>query len=158
MKGSLKIYLDLDGVFSDFDNAVISITGLSPQKLTQDELWRAINAKKKFFAELKVLEGSMLLWERVKEYNPVFLTGAPRSASFQEQKKAWVANVFGPEYIVHVVPRQAKKDFSGPHSLLIDDTLENIQAWVAAGGHGIHHIGCHVSTIKNLDRLLQSLE
>jgi hypothetical protein len=96
----------------------------------------------------------MLLWEATRELEPIFLTGAPSSKVFQEQKREWVARIFGPEFTVHVVPKRLKQDYSGPHKVLIDDTPENIEQWKARGGYGILHQGSHESTVQALQELL----
>lgn len=151
----LQVYLDLDGVFADFDTRVKHLTGKHPSQLDRSHLWKMVNRDKRFFAELELIEGCMALWEATKDLEPVFLTGAPSSKVFQEQKREWVARIFGPEFIVHVVPKKLKQEFSGPHKVLIDDTPENIEQWIARGGHGILHTGDHASTVRALQQLLQ---
>lgn len=153
-KPKLQVYLDLDGVFADFDARVKHLTGKHPSQLDRGRLWKMVNSDKRFFAELELIEGCMILWEATRDLEPVFLTGAPTSKTFQQQKREWVTRIFGPEFVVHVVPRKLKADYSGPHKVLIDDTKENIDAWVARGGHGIHHTGDHESTVNALRTLL----
>lgn len=151
----LQVYLDLDGVFADFDARVKHLTGKHPSQLSRDRLWKMVNADKRFFAELELIEGCLVLWEATRDLEPIFLTGAPSVKAFQEQKREWVARVFGPEFIVHVVPKRLKQDFSGPHKVLIDDTPENIEQWIARGGYGILHTGDHASTVNALNELLE---
>lgn len=151
----LQVFLDLDGVFADFDARVKRLTGKHPNQLDRPRLWKMINSDKRFFAELELIEGCLLLWEATRDLEPVFLTGAPSSRAFQEQKREWVSRIFGPEFTVHVVPKRRKPEFSGPHKVLIDDTPENIERWIAAGGHGILHTGDHASTVQALQRLLE---
>lgn len=150
----LQVYLDLDGVFADFDARVKRLTGKHPSQLSRPRLWKMINADQRFFAELELIEGCMALWEVTRDLEPIFLTGAPSVKAFQEQKREWVARIFGPEFTVHVVPKRLKQDYSGPHKVLIDDTPENIEQWVARGGHGILHTGDHASTVHALRELL----
>lgn len=153
-KPKLQVFLDLDGVFADFDARVKHLTGKHPNQLDRAHLWKMVNADKRFFAELELIEGCMILWDATKDLEPIFLTGAPSSRVFQQQKREWVARIFGPEFTVHVVPKKLKQDFSGPHKVLIDDTPENIEQWIARGGHGILHTGDHASTVKALQQLL----
>lgn len=150
----LQVFLDLDGVFADFDTRVKRLTGKHPNQLDRNRLWRAVNSDKRFFAELELIEGCMLLWEATRDLEPVFLTGAPSSRVFQEQKREWVARIFGPEFVVHVVPKKLKQEYSGPGKVLIDDTPANIEQWIARGGHGILHTGDHASTVKALQELI----
>lgn len=51
------------------------------------------------------------------------------------------------------MPKKLKQEFSGPHKVLIDDTPENIEQWIARGGHGILHEGDHASTVRALQEL-----
>jgi hypothetical protein len=150
----LQVFLDLDGVFADFDARVMRLTGKHPGELSRNDLWKAVNRDKRFFAELELIEGCMLLWEATRDMEPIFLTGAPSSRVFQEQKREWVARIFGPEFAVHVVPKKLKQEFSGPGKVLIDDTPVNIEQWEARGGHGILHTGDHASTVKALEELV----
>jgi 5' nucleotidase, deoxy (Pyrimidine), cytosolic type C protein (NT5C) len=150
----LQVYLDLDGVFADFDARVKHLCGKHPNQLDRSRLWKMINSDKRFFAELELIEGCMLLWQATRDLEPIFLTGAPSSRVFQEQKREWVARIFGPEFTVHVVPKRLKQEYSGPHKVLIDDTPENIAQWQARGGYGILHKGDHASTVKALQELL----
>jgi len=150
----LQVFLDLDGVFADFDARVKRLTGKHPNQLDRNRLWKMVNSDKRFFAELELIEGCMILWEATRDLEPIFLTGAPSNKVFQEQKREWVARIFGPEFVVHVVPRKLKADYSGPHKVLIDDTPDNIEAWIARGGYGILHEGDHASTVRALHELL----
>lgn len=150
----IQVFLDLDGVFADFDARVLRLTGKHPGELSRNDLWKAVNRDKRFFAELELIEGCMLLWEATRDMEPIFLTGAPSSRVFQEQKREWVARVFGSEFAVHVVPKKLKQEFSGPGRVLIDDTPANIEQWEARGGHGILHTGDHASTVKALQELV----
>ena len=151
----LQVFLDLDGVFADFDKRVKHLSGKHPSQLDRAQLWKMINANKRFFAELELIEGCLMLWEATKELEPVFLTGAPASQIFQQQKREWVSRIFGPEFTVHVVPKKRKQEFSGPHRVLIDDMPENIEQWIARGGHGILHAGDHGSTVDALRQLVK---
>ena len=148
----IEVHCDLDGLFADFDGGVKAITGKTPSQLgDKRRMWAAVHSRKTFFLDLEVLEGSMKLWAAVKEVLPddriKFLTGAPSSVAFHEQKKLWVAEGFGPQYEVNVVPRRDKQLYSGPYKVLIDDTEGNIHDWIVKGGHAIHHTGDFEATI-----------
>lgn len=149
----LEVHLDLDGLFADFDGGVKAITGKTPKQLgDKRRMWSAIHSNKFFFIGLEVLDGSMDLWKAIKDLLPddriKFLTGAPSSRAFQEQKREWVAKTFGPQYEVNVVARRDKQLWSGPHKVLIDDTEGNIHDWFVKGGHGILHDTSYDVTIK----------
>ena len=58
-----------------------------------------------------------------------------------EQKKNWIKTFNLPEQwkINIVAGRKKKAEFATPDSVLIDDTLDVIEAFNKAGGIGIHH-------------------
>jgi hypothetical protein len=72
-----------------------------------------------------------------------------------EQKNNWIKTFNLPEqWKVNIVAgRKKKAEFATPDSVLIDDTLDVIEAFNKAGGIGIHHkdVG---NTIMLLDILL----
>jgi hypothetical protein len=57
----LQVFLDLDGVFADFDARVKPLTGKHPGQLDRARLWKMVNANKRFFAELELIEGCLVL-------------------------------------------------------------------------------------------------
>lgn len=134
-----QLYLDLDGVFADFDQRVIELVGKHPRELPKKELWKVVYRDKHFFANLDMMPGAMDLWEAAKPFKPIFLTGAPSSDVFRAQKPVWVAEKFGPEWETIVLPRRDKQLYSKPGHVLIDDSEQNIEQWVSKGGIGILH-------------------
>lgn len=81
-KPKLQVFLDLDGVFADFDARIKRLTGKHPGQLDRNRLWKMVNSDKRFFAELELIEGCMVLWEATRDLEPIFLTGAPSSKVF----------------------------------------------------------------------------
>lgn len=137
------LYLDLDGVFADFNSGVKAICGLEPHQLPKNRMWSVVHSNKRFFATLEFMPGAERLWAGVVELGVpfTFLTGAPSSQTFRDQKHEWVGAKFGLEHRVIVLPRRQKVDHSAPGHVLLDDTLELIEAWETKGGIGIHHKG-----------------
>jgi len=147
--GFHEAHLDLDGLFADFEAGVVRLTGKTPDQLDPDEMWKAIDADPYFFEDLPIMKGSEELWELVKHTNNLkFLTGATSTQRFRTQKRIWVARRYGSKYEVNVVPSETKSTFAGPGKVLIDDNLDNIDAWIAAGGIGIHHQGDYKQTAE----------
>jgi len=132
-----KLYLDLDGVFADFNKRVEQLSGQPIHELTRKSLWKAVNTDKQFFLNLELFPHSIELWNFVKRYDPIFLTGAPASHSFAEQKRKWVSNHFGADRITLVVPKHDKKNYAGVNRVLIDDNPSLIDEWKANNGIGI---------------------
>lgn len=132
-------YLDLDGVFADFDRRFYQITNKWPHEVEKKQLWKVINYQPDFFYSLPMMEDAHHLWEYTKQFNPIFLTGLPAKQGGKEQKIRWVAEKFGPEWECIVLPKRDKQLHSGPDRVLIDDTLINIDQWSSKGGHAVHH-------------------
>lgn len=145
-------YLDLDGVFADFNRRVFEISGRWPHQFDKG-MWKFIMADKQFFAKLEFMPDAEHLWEYCKQYDPTFLTGSPPGERSQNQKREWVATRFGPEYETIVLPRRDKKLHSGPSKVLIDDHPENVAWWAEKGGHGILFKGDVFATIEAVEEL-----
>ena len=57
-------YCDLDGVLADFDKGFYELTQMSPDDVSDEELWARITAygKAKFFSELPWMSGGKEMW------------------------------------------------------------------------------------------------
>jgi len=147
-----ELFLDLDGVFADFERRVFKLSGKRPHELGKG-LWKVVMADRDFFASLELMPDAEHLWTYCQQYNPTFLTGAPPGERSRLQKAEWVAKKFGPEYTTIVLPKKDKQLHSGPNKVLIDDTPINVEQWVAKGGHGVLHKGDVWETIKFIEEL-----
>ena len=134
-----QIYLDLDGVFADFDGGFKKITGHLPKEVSKKVLWSSIYKADHFFFNLEVVPESKELWDHVKKTNPKFLTGLPSSVEGRDDKVRWVHTHYGKEYEVIVLPKKDKRKYAAPNAILIDDRHDNISEWKADGGIGIYH-------------------
>ena len=61
-------YLDLDGVFADFDGRFFKITGKWPHQVEKNRLWKIINSDQNFFGSLDLMENASHLWEYSKQF------------------------------------------------------------------------------------------
>jgi 5'(3')-deoxyribonucleotidase len=148
-------YLDLDGVFADFEGRVFKLSGKHPHELGKG-LWKIVMADKQFFGSLEFMPDAEHLWTYTKQFNPIFLTGAPPGERSRMQKVEWVAKKFGPEHTTIVLPKKDKQLHSGPNKVLIDDTHSNVNEWAAKGGHSIFHKGNVWETIELVEELRRS--
>jgi hypothetical protein len=101
-KKVIRLFLDMDGVFCDFEKGVQDITGgKGSDELDDEELWPVIMKNPRFFAQLDPMAGAMELWKGVRDFLkrseqkiPIFLTGCPSNKQFrqwaEEGKEAWV--------------------------------------------------------------------
>lgn len=158
---TMHINLDLDGVFADFEGGVKRISGKLPHELPKNKMWAIVHSQKDFFLKLERLEEGIILWKHIETIHhelgiPVrFLTGAPSSHAFREQKKEWVIKHKGDKYETIVLPKKDKQLYSGPWQILIDDTAINIDQWVEKGGYGLFYEGKAQPMIDKLEELLE---
>lgn len=152
-----ELWLDLDGVFADFDGRFYKMAGKWPHEVSKSFLWSIVNSVDDFFYKLEMHSDAEHLWEYTKQYNPKFLTGLPMKFNGRQQKQSWVAEKFGPQWETIVLPKREKQLYSGPHKVLLDDTAVNIEQWVKKGGHGILHYDVWDS-IEKLEEFRRSYE
>lgn len=142
-EGSLRLYLDLDGVMADFDRHFPEVFGVDHRSLADDALWERINSHPSFFRDLPVCEGAIAFFDRVSYSKPIILTACPRT-NYQHvarQKRAWVREHLSPHCTVLPVMGGSNKPLfmHEPGDILIDDFERNIRAWEEEGGVGILH-------------------
>jgi hypothetical protein len=128
------IFCDLDGVLADFEQGVYNRFKKPPDQLKPAVMWGVINKSNSFFDTLPWMQRGRELWESIKQYDPIILTGIPRSASAAEQKRKWCARELGPDVHVITCSTRDKPDFCLRNAVLIDDRTDNLNAWKLKGG------------------------
>lgn len=111
------------------------------------DMWRRLQmAKPPFFEHLAWMQGGEELWHAVKELEPCVLTGLPRGAWAEPQKRAWVSKHLGKNVKVHCCKSRDKKNyaatclrFQGRDAVLIDDRPSNCSDWRSVGGTAVEH-------------------
>lgn len=141
------IYLDMDGVLSDFMSRFREVEGewkRTPEGMQSDGWARFCESGQ--FATLDVWPGAPELLEfmgGLQGINIEILTSTGGSIFHDKvaaDKQQWCLD-HGIFYKVNAVPgRWHKKDFARPTALLIDDTEDVIEAWTSCGGVGILHL------------------
>lgn len=148
---AFKIFLDLDGVITNFDRALSKVTGLPEKKGfnfgNDPKIWGAINkAGEGFWSSMEWMPDGRQLWNAIEIYKPTVLTAPSRHESSVEGKKIWLKNNLpGVPYIID----DKKDSYADKDFILIDDREKNIKKWEQAGGIGI----LHKSTNTTLDKL-----
>lgn len=161
-----KIYVDMDGVLSDFEKRVSEILDIQTENIKSvksNKIWSAINYYDKrvepFFETLPIIHDASILWNYLMDnFNHVEILTAtgftPKNAS--EQKEKWVQKHLSGYKKINTVTRSADKArFASPTSILIDDRVQSINPWIDAGGIGILHKSA-IDTIKQLKELLEN--
>lgn len=157
LKKDFKIYLDMDGVFADFDRYVYELTKKHPWDFAKkDYLWKwiiaDINKGNEPFAHFREIKGSHKLFDYVKPYNPKFLTstGHTKPVEIGNQKKKWIDKRYPGTPVITTTASKLKAQYAAPNAVLIDDRAKSIDPWVEAGGIGI--------LFKNPEQAIQELK
>ena len=157
-----KLYCDMDGVLTDFDERFDHYFGMLPAEYEKLKgkagFWSAIAPIGQIFWEgMKWTPyGKEVLWKHICDFNPTLLTAPSSEQSSRDGKVEWANRELDP--IPPIIFRQAKEkhlECSGPDDILIDDREDTIQRWKDAGGIGIYHPknGDPASIIKRLETL-----
>jgi len=147
-----QIFLDLDGVLTDFDKQMksIGITSDYEEKHGTESFWGAIDkGGLKWWSEMPWMSDGKTLWNYVKDKNVKILSApARRLPQSIKGKKIWVSKNLGK---VELILKRAseKQHLAESNAILIDDLAKNINQWKAAGGIGILHKSAS-STIQQL--------
>ena len=138
-----RLYLDLDGVFADFDAAFPAVFGMDHRSMADDDMWSRINAHPSFFRDLPLCAGAYAGFRALAEFSPTILTACPRTnyAEVAGQKRDWVRFHFGSGVTVLPVMGGHNKPLfmHSPGDVLVDDYRKNCDAWAKAGGQPVLH-------------------
>lgn len=127
------IFCDLDGVLTDFDKQVFNKFKKPPSEVAPSLLWSVINKSNTFFENMEWKPRGKELWNEIKQYDPVILTGATSNKSIM-QKKKWVERELGPDVHFIACPSKNKPNYCLKNSILIDDMERNKDAWTKKQG------------------------
>jgi hypothetical protein len=154
-----KIFLDLDGVVTDFKKKLAETLG---KKLDRGwdfgndpKVWAKIDdAGEKFWTEMEWMSDGHELWDFIKDFKPTVLTAPSRHETSKSGKKIWLKeNLPGVPAIID----SKKEEYAKDGYILIDDREKNIKKWEEAGGIGVLHTDTK-STIKKLKKIMDEKE
>ncbi|HRZ18947.1 MAG TPA: GNAT family N-acetyltransferase [Methanofastidiosum sp.] len=151
----MKIYVDQDGVLSDFDKEFQKLGHGSAddfvEKYSENAMWHLINSKvDNFWKYMEWMPDGKDFWNFVKDHNPTILTKPAPVKHCKEDKLAWLKKEIGD---VPVIVTTKKEKYADKDSVLIDDMPKNISKWQEAGGIGILHTSAE-NSIKKLQKIL----
>jgi hypothetical protein len=137
-----QVFLDCDGVLADFDRGAERVLGLPPRAFERrhglGRFWAALAAAPGFFEGLEPMPDAFDLFRAVEHLRPVILTGLPRGAWAEPQKRRWAARHF-PGVEVITTSAALKREHCRPGDALVDDRDKYRPLWEEAGGIFIHH-------------------
>lgn len=155
------IYLDMDGVLTDFNNYYLEKIGINPHDIRPEdwsENWQRW-VMSEYFVTMPKLNGANLLLEYIAQLGikTEILSSSGGTDYFDDicrQKREWL-RIHKIDYHANIVPgRKFKTQYATPHRMLIDDQRKIIDKWNAAEGIGIHHDGDMIKTIQNIRDIL----
>lgn len=143
-----KIYLDMDGVLCNFERRYFErykeLPGSMRDRKHFSVHWDDFVQTKQFetldwWPEADVLLNFIEGLENVEVEILTSSGGEKYHDEVTQQKIRWLCDK-GIPYKPNVVSgRKAKAEYATPDTILIDDTYDVIQGFIAAGGIGIHH-------------------
>lgn len=151
-----RLYLDCDGVLSDFDTHFIKNIGITPKQFEDQHgskyFWQTIRHEfEAFFEELSPMEDAMHLFETVEHLRPIILTGCPKGEWSQPQKLKWADKYF-PGIPMITCRSRHKNKYCKPGDVLVDDITKYKKMWEEVGGIYVHHTDAK-SSIEKLKEL-----
>jgi len=154
-----RLYVDMDGVLTDFVRAFRSISddaGAKTPDRYEDKYGTVVfyNLIKKhgidYWKNMNWMSDGKKLWSYVKYKNPTILstpfTGFKPS---YDGKIAWIGKNLGS---IKYILSDKKEKYSTDNSVLIDDRQKNISRWISSGGKAILHKSA-ASTIAQLKEM-----
>lgn len=129
------LFCDLDGVLADFGKQVMNKFGKPVDEISPAILWSTINRSETFFESLPWMPKGRDLWEAIKQYHPIILTGIPNSKTAAEQKRKWCQRELGEDIQVITCKSIDKYKYCYDRGcILVDDRADNVNAWGKKGG------------------------
>ncbi len=141
-KNHRRLFLDLDGVFADYDAHYHKQFGHHCGSVPDDVMWANVHSLPQFFYDLPLMPGAADFFTEVQHLNPIFITACPEEnyANIARYKRLWVRELLSPTALVLPMRHGSKKYlFADPGDILIDDFHANTTPWQIAGGVGILH-------------------
>jgi hypothetical protein len=155
----VSLFIDLDGVLSDFNGFYLQQFGarLTRQQGDKDppDMWENIRRHGTFYREMPPLQDARELWEGVRRWNPVVLTGVPyvEVPTAEAQKRAWLKEHLGSDVPIICCRSKDKRLHGKPGDVLVDDWDKYQNLWVNMGGIFVLHRSAR-ETLAVLDNLM----
>jgi len=154
-----KIYVDMDGVLSDWEAQFKRYSGGIPVD-TYDSLYGKQNLFKlvnknspEYYANMPWMKDGKLLYNFVNSFPNVQILSHAADAKSKIGKQQWLKDK-GITFEANLVPnRKDKSKFATADSILIDDRKDVVNDYINAGGKAILHTNS-IDTINQLKEIL----
>jgi predicted nucleotidyltransferase len=154
-----KIYVDMDGVLSDWESQFKRYSGGIPVN-TYDSLhgkqnrFKLVNKNSpEYYANMPWMKDGKLLYNFVNSFPNVQILSHAADAKSKIGKQQWLKDK-GITFEANLVPnRKDKSKFATADSVLIDDREDVVNDFITAGGKAILHTNS-IDTINQLKEIL----
>lgn len=155
----MQIFCDLDGVLVDFEGGFLRNFGFAHNSVSEGEMWQYIMSHDRHWHDLPMMHDGAVLWEFIKDKNPIILTGCPRTGydAAVRGKREWCAKFLGPEVpVITCRSKDKPQHMLDPGDILIDDLRKNQVRWEAANGLFVLHTSAE-NSIKQLETIFEMI-
>ena len=154
-----KIYVDMDGVLSDWEAQFKRYSGGIPVDTYdslhgKQNLFKLVNKNSpEYYANMPWMKDGKLLYNFVNSFPNVQILSHAPDAKSKIGKQQWLKDK-GITFVTNLVPnRKDKSKFATDDSVLIDDREDVVNDFINAGGKAILHTNS-IDTINQLKEIL----
>lgn len=145
----LVIYVDMDGVLTDFVKQYGAFGGGALGKKGKPD-W-SLTKSVEFWKDMPWKKDGKSLWKALSPFDPIILTSPTTQESCEVGKREWVRRELGHD--TRIIVDSNKWQYASPVSILIDDMEKNTDPFKAFGGEAILHKSTG-ETLKALRKVL----
>ncbi len=136
----MQIFCDMDGVLADFDTGYELVFGKRPSKTDDNVDWKLVRNTKGFYENLPPMHRMEVLWNYIRPYDPIIITGVPSSVKeAPDNKKAWIKKYLGDVPVICCASKDKSLHMTAKGDILIDDWEKYMDVWCSKGGVWITH-------------------
>lgn len=154
---NFKIYVDMDGVLTDWEKQFLKYTGMSIQQYNdihgETTSHNFVHKHSPdFYSTLDWMKDGKVLHNFIKHL-PTSILSHASEVEGESGKLKWIERngiSFKPIFVKH---KEDKSNYATPDSILIDDKPENVDGFTKAGGIGIVHTNA-TDTINKLKEII----
>lgn len=139
---SPQLFVDLDGVLADFDGFIEKELGIVNNRDNElPDFWDRVRGYRgRLYFDMAPMSYARDLWEALKPYSPIILTGCPHSIEAAgADKREWVAKHIDPDARVITCKSRNKSLYAKPGDILLDDWAKYRDLWEKSGGIFLLH-------------------
>lgn len=157
VQSKYKIYVDMDGVLTDWEKQFERLFGVPVETYEsehgKEKRYELVHKNSpNFYATMPWMNDGKILYNFIKEFPTEILSHAT-DAECKQGKEKWLSD-HNVTLKQNLVPeREDKAKFATPDSILIDDREDNVNEFIQAGGIGILHKNA-TDTINKLKETL----